>query len=92
MTNPLKRHLKLSETLVRGVHPHERSRIEEAFKASPTFLRAFADRLEKNLDDKIKDSESIKQYMNTNWTLYQADNKGYRRALRDILNMFIEYK
>lgn len=55
-------------------------------------LRALADRIEKNLEDKIKDSENLKQYMNFNWAEYQADNKGYRRALRDILNMFVEYK
>lgn len=87
-----KRELRLGESLVRGKHPHERQKIEVSFKAASTVLRALADRIEKNLEDKIKDSENLKQYMNFNWAEYQADNKGYRRALRDILNMFVEYK
>lgn len=92
MTSQLKRELKLSETLVRTKNPHDRRKIEESFKASPSFLRALADKIEKTLEDKVKDAEGIKHYLNTNWTLYQADNRGYRRAIRDVLNMFIEYK
>ena len=92
MTTSLKRNLKLGESLVRGKNPHERQKVEESFKAAPSLLRALADRLEINLESKVKDSEGIKQYLNTNWTLYQADNRGYRRALRDVLNMFVEYK
>lgn len=88
----LKRELKLGESLVRGKNPHERQKIESSYKAASTLLRVMADRIEKNLDDKVKDAESIKQYMNFNWAEYQADNRGYRRALRDILNMFVEYK
>ena len=87
-----KRELKLGESLVRGKHPHERNRIEEAYRSAPSFLRALADRLEKNLDDKVKDAESLTQYLNFNWAEYQADNRGYRRALRDVLNLFTEYK
>lgn len=86
------RELRLGESVVRGKNPHDRKKIEDGFKSSPAFLRALADRLEKNLDDKIKDAESFKQYLNFNWAEYQADNRGYRRALRDVLNTFVEYK
>lgn len=86
------RQLKLSDALTRGMTPHERVKVEDSFKASPAFLRALADRLEKNLEAKIKDAESIQQYLNFSWSEYQADNRGYRRAIRDILNLFIEYK
>lgn len=92
MTANLKRNLKLGEPLVRSKNPHDRLKVEESFKAAPAFLRALADRLEYNLESKVKDAEGIQQYLNTNWTLYQADNRGYRRALRDVLNMFVEYK
>ena len=92
MTESLKRNLKLGESLVRGTNPHERRKIEDSFKAAPAFLRALAGRLEHNLEVKVKDAEGIQQYLNTNWTLYQADNRGYRRALRDVLSMFVEYK
>ena len=92
MTESLKRNLKLGESLVRVKNPHDRKKIEDSFKAAPSFLRALADRLEINLESKVKDSEGLQQYLNTNWTLYQADNRGYRRALRDVLSMFVEYK
>lgn len=86
------RNLKLSESITRGLTPHERSRVEESFKAAPTLLRAVADRLEKMLNSKLKDAESITSYLNFNWSEYQADNRGYRRAIRDVLNLFMEYK
>lgn len=87
-----KRECKLADCLVRGTNPHERKKIEDSYKAAPTFIKVLADRLEKNLEDKITESESIKQYMNTNWAGYQADNRGYRRAIRDVLNLIVEYK
>ena len=87
-----KREFKLGESLVRGRNPHDRRKIEDSYKSAPSFLRAFADRLEKNLEDKVKDAEGLKQYLNFNWAEYQADNRGYRRALRDILNLFVEYR
>jgi len=86
------RNLRLSDSLTRGLTPHERSRVEESFKAAPTLLRAVADRLEKMLDTKLKEAESPASYLNFNWSEYQADNRGYRRAIRDVLNLFMEYK
>lgn len=86
------RNLRLNDALTRGMTPHERVKVEDSFKASPTFLRSLADRLEKTLDSKIKESESFSQYLNFNWSETQADNRGYRRAVRDIMNLFIEYK
>lgn len=90
--NSSSRKVRLNDAVTRGLASTERSRVEESFKASPTFLRTLADKLEKTLDTKIKDAESFSQYLNPNWAQVQADNRGYRRAVRDILNLFIEYK
>lgn len=86
------RNFRLSEALLRGKEDSDKTKIEDAFKSSKALLRSLADRIEKNLEDKILDSESVKQYLNFNWAEYQADNRGYRRALRDVLNLFVEYK
>jgi len=92
MKSSQKRELKLAESLVRNKTPEQRTKIEESFKAAPSFLRALADRLEAKLEEKIKDSESSKHYLSPNWSEYQADNRGYRRSLREVLNLIVEYK
>lgn len=87
-----KRDLRLHDSLTRGASEEEKKLIENSFKASTTFLRALGDRLDKVLDDKIRESESVASYLTLNWSESQADNRGYRRAIRDVLNLFNERK
>jgi hypothetical protein len=90
MTMFQKKNLRLAESLLRGKPDTEKENIEESFKASPAFVKALVDRLEFNLDEKVKDSESTKHYLDKDWALYQADSMGYRRALREVLNLFTD--
>lgn len=53
-----------------------------------SFLREV---IRKTLIDKvessIKEAESKDKYSTPNWEYYQSDNLGYRRALREVLNL-----
>ena len=51
-----------------------------------------SDKLDAMLDSKIKESESSFKYDEGNWNLRQADMYGYRRAIRDVLNLFVDNK
>ena len=51
-----------------------------------------SDKLTSMLEDKIKESESNLKYDGDNWSLRQADMHGYRRAIRDVLNLFVDNK
>jgi len=66
--------------------------VEEGFKASRSFLDAIVDRLEHKLDEKIRDSESFYQLKENNWELAQSYNYGYRQALRDFIEYFVDNK
>ena len=85
-----KKNLRLAESLLRSKSETEKQNIEESFKASPAFLKALVERLEANLEEKVKDSESTRHYVDKDWAMFQSDNMGYRRALRDVLNLFTD--
>lgn len=82
--------LQLGDSLVRGRAQQDRSNIEESFKSATSFLKVFVTKLDTKLEEKIRDAESIRHYLTPNWSLTQADNRGYRRALRDVMSMLIE--
>ena len=50
------------------------------------YLNLLVAKLEDELEHCTKQSESIVNYDSPNWQYLQADNLGYRRALRDIIN------
>jgi len=92
MMNRLKRSLRFDSRLVRGRKEEEKKRIEESFNAAPTYLKALADRLESKVEESVMNAESMNQYLAPNWALRQSDSRGYRRALREVLSTFTEYK
>jgi hypothetical protein len=49
-----------------------------------SFLNTLVARLDKELDDKIQESEAQFNYDNPNWELKQAELLGYRRAIRKV--------
>ena len=77
LSNPLERLLK--DTQVEGV--------QEDLKFSRRYLNVLVERLEKELDDKLKEDESVLNYDSPNWELRQAERLGYRRALRKVLEL-----
>ena len=58
--------------------------INEDIKFARRYLNVFIARIEKELDDKVKESEAEFNYENPNWGLKQAELLGYRRALRKV--------
>lgn len=83
---------QLPQQLTRNLSKEKVELIEDSFKASRTFLNHLLDHLQKKLDAEVKTSESKFNYKDQDWALSQADSFGYRRCLRDTLNMFKEIK
>lgn len=50
------------------------------------FLNLLVAKIEDDLEYHIRKSEDIVNYESDNWHCLQADNLGYRRALRDVIN------
>jgi hypothetical protein len=48
--------------------------------------------VEKRLSRSILESETQSSYDSPNWALLQADNRGYRRALREVANIIYKDK
>lgn len=88
----MSKELRLAEPLLRGKAPSDIEKIKDSYKAAPAYLKALSARIEKILDDAVTSSESLKQYSSPDWALYQADNRGYRRALREVLALMIHNK
>lgn len=61
---------------------------EEAVKEDMQFTRRYLNlltaRVEKEIEDAIKESEAEFNYDNPNWALKQAELLGYRRAFRKV--------
>lgn len=87
-----KRDYRLHDSLLRGLKETRKSEVEDGFKASRSFLDAIVDKLEKDLNTRIKEGESLLNYKNNNWELLQAHNYGYREALRYFINYFVDNK
>lgn len=81
---------QLPQSVTRGLSKEKQELVKESFTASRTFMNYFLETLEKKVDTEVKSSESRSNYSEKDWALYQADSMGYRRALRDTLNMFKE--
>ena len=88
----MKKNYRLHSSLFRGLDDNKKEVLEDGFKSSRSFLNAMSDKLDAMLDSKIKESESTLKYDEDNWSLRQADMYGYRRAIRDVLNLFVDNK
>jgi len=84
--------LKLNASLLRNKSDEQKERLKESFTAAKTLLNTLADKLEDKLEDAVTEAESKSNYADKDWPLFQADNFGYRRALRDILKLYTENK
>lgn len=79
-------------TLTVGLSKEKKELVEDGFKSSRSFLDLLVNKLEKNLDSKIREGEDILAYKDNNWELKQAHLHGYRSALRDFINYFVDNK
>ena len=75
LSNSLERMLKNKEQV---------EAVKESLKFARTYLNLLVNRIDKEIDDKIKEDENIINYDSPNWALQQAERLGYRRAMRKI--------
>lgn len=83
---------RLHDTLTRGKSEEKIEILEDSFQASTSFLKELKALLESRIENKIKESENSTNYETPSWSEYQADSIGYRRAIREILNLFVDNK
>lgn len=86
MSNLLNKYrFELSNSLSRLCNNSEQ---ENAVKEDMQFIRRYLNlltaRVEKEIEDAIKESEAEFNYDNPNWALKQAELLGYRRAFRKV--------
>lgn len=58
--------------------------IADLFENSNRVRRMIREAIYKKLNRSVRDAESSSAYESPNWALVQADNRGYRRALREV--------
>ena len=78
LSNSLERMLKNSEQVEAA---------KESLQFARRYLNVLVHRLEKELDDKLKEDENTLNYESPNWALQQAERLGYRRALRKVIDI-----
>ena len=60
---------------------------QEGFKKQINSSKDVLEKLEKIINDKIKDVVLADDYDNPSWAYKQADRNGYNRALTEVLNI-----
>jgi hypothetical protein len=60
------------------------------FKSSLVTRKRLATLLEEKVKEKENSSLSAEEYNVANWAYKQADLVGYKRAIRDVLNLILE--
>lgn len=78
LTNSLERMLKNKEQVEAA---------KESLQFARRYLNVLTARIEKELEDKLKEDENTLNYESPNWALQQAERLGYRRALRKMIDI-----
>lgn len=60
---------------------------QEGFKKQVKSAKDVLEKLEKIINDKVKDVVLVDDYDNPSWAYKQADRNGYNRALTEVLNI-----
>lgn len=74
----------LSNSLERLLNDRQTEAVREDLKFARRYLNVLIARLDKELEDKVKESEAELNYELPNWELKQAELLGYRRAIRKV--------
>lgn len=77
----------LTTILERGLNAEQASLVKEDLKFARKYLNVVVDRLNKMLEDKLKEDENTLDYDTPNWELRHAERLGYRRALRKVIEI-----
>lgn len=75
---------EVSNSLQRLLTDEQTSSVNEDIKFARRYLNVLIARIDKEIEDKVKESEAEFNYENPNWELKQAELLGYRRALRKV--------
>lgn len=73
-----------------GLSKQEAIEMRANFKGALVLRRRLVKLLEKDQEDSTKSSRSKLLYDNPNWALLQADQRGYERALSEIIALIDE--
>lgn len=85
MSNLLQKHrFELSSSLERLLTEEQVSSVNEDLKFARRFLNVLVARLDKEIEDNVKEAEAEFNYDKPNWELRQAELLGYRRAIRKV--------
>jgi len=75
---------ELSNSLERLLNEDQISGVKESLAQARRYLNLLVARLDKELEDKVEESEATFNYEDPNWAYKQAELLGYRRALRKV--------
>lgn len=78
---------ELTNSIERLLDDTQKERVKEALPFATPFLNALTSRLEKEIEDSIKEDESIKDFESPSWALLKAERLGYRRGIRKVLDI-----
>lgn len=77
--------MKLSWT--KGLGKEEQRDVEQNFKESAVMRRRLAQVLLEKLVLSFKEGRSKNLYDSPNWPFLQADNRGYERAMQEVIDL-----
>ena len=78
LSNSLERMLK---------NPEQVEATTESLQFARRYLNVLVARIEKDIEDKVREDENTISYESPNWALQQAERLGYRRALRKVIDI-----
>ncbi|MNF24045.1 hypothetical protein D3C84_46330 [compost metagenome] len=82
--------MALKVTWTAGLPKELASEVRVNYKESLVLRRRLAKILEDKSDASVKTSRSKLLYDNPNWALLQADQRGYERAMAEIIELISE--
>lgn len=80
----------MKQSWIQGLDEQLVKDVSGDFKSSLITRKRLAAMLEKKLQEKENGSLNPEDYDINNWALKQADYIGYKRALRDVINLILE--
>ncbi|MNX92200.1 hypothetical protein D3C86_1243300 [compost metagenome] len=82
--------MALKTTWTAGLQKEPADEVRRNYKESLVLRRRLAKILHDKADTSVKDSRSKLLYENPNWALLQADQRGYERAMAEIIALISE--
>ncbi|MNS07732.1 hypothetical protein D3C71_372380 [compost metagenome] len=82
--------MALKTTWTAGLQKEPADEVRRNYKEALVMRRRLAKILQDKADTSVKDSRSKLLYENPNWALLQADQRGYERAMAEIIALISE--